>query len=215
MTAITVPVGPKDGLEASWRKAVADAINTHTTDIATLNTNVWHQAAGAPAGTGSNGQWYYDTTNDRLYVSDGAGWIIMYEPEQSYTPTLTNVTIGTGGTVTGTYRRSGGTLDLKIVLTLGTSGVLTGQVQLSTPVALGVNMRNFIHCNYHDTGVSDIEGACDGTAAAQTTVVPLVYLATGTYLAFDNVNATKPFTWGSTDILNVQGSGIRMNTPYL
>ena len=50
--------------------------------------------AGAPAGTGSDGEEYWDTTNKRLYRSDGVGWIIMAEPGQAFTPAWSGFTPG-------------------------------------------------------------------------------------------------------------------------
>lgn len=66
-------------------------------------------AAGAPAGTGTNGQEYWDTTSLRLYRSDGTGWIVMAEPNQADTTLcLTGINADGGVTSKTNYRRENG-----------------------------------------------------------------------------------------------------------
>lgn len=101
-----------------------------TTDTGTLwryNGAAWQAYFGlictsATRPTGSDGLTIYETDTDRLMQHNGTGWVIFSEPTQSYTPTSTNLTVGTGGTLTGTFKRSDGWMDLQIYAVLGSSG---------------------------------------------------------------------------------------------
>jgi hypothetical protein len=65
---------------------------------------------------------------------NSTGWVIISEPTQSYTLTATNMTVGTGGTLTGTFKRSDGWMDLQIYAVIGSSGFsVTGNPIFSLP----------------------------------------------------------------------------------
>lgn len=92
--------------------------------------------AGAPSGTGTNGVWYYDTTNDRLYVSDGGGWIIMAEPNintHSASPAPTTGAF-TGASTSFNYRRSAGFVDFNMEIDITNNGTGAGSVAFTLPV---------------------------------------------------------------------------------
>ena len=176
------------------------------------------KGAGAPSGTGVEGQQYYDTTNDRLYLSDGVGWIIMYEPWQTYTPTTTNISNGSGFTLTGAFKRSMGWIDLVIVHNLGASsaGVITAPGPTwSFPGSVTPNFRSG---NSEECG-----GSCqlnDASAAIQH-LVP--FLASGTKLeprvvitnpADQQITNTVPITIAVNDTF-VLKPRFEMSTPYL
>lgn len=170
--------------------------------------------AGAPAGTGANGDWYYDATNDRLYLSDGVGWVIMYEPLQTYVPTWANVTLGTGPTRTGEFKRCAGYCDFRVVLVLGTAGVLTGQPSFNLPTIAAQGVRSNFNVHIIDAGIQTFEGGCETTVAGSSTCTPYVTSTAAAFMSFSNINATTPMTWGVSDELDV-GGRYRMNTPYL
>lgn len=100
--------------------------------------------AGAPGGTGVNGQEYWDSTNKRLYRSDGAGWIIMAEPTiTTFAPTITSGTgtITTVGAVAFSYRRHDGWLDWFESITITTNGTGASWVRTTLPVAMNVGQN--------------------------------------------------------------------------
>ena len=83
---------------------------------------------------GYEGLLVYETDTDRLMQHNGTGWVIISEPTQSYTPTTTNITVGTGGTLTGTFKRGDGWMDLQIYAVLGSAGFsVTGNPIFSLP----------------------------------------------------------------------------------
>jgi hypothetical protein len=170
--------------------------------------------ASRPSGLG--GDWFYATDTSRLFWNDGTGWIIMSEPEQSYTPSWVNVTPGTGFLTPGTYRRSNGMLDLHILMTLGTGGALTGQPTVALPsgITSGVAPRGTLAVGSVNTGVLRTEGLCESLSAGNTVLTPYVGLTSGTYLAQTNITGTVPFTWAVGDQIEIVGR-IPMQTRYL
>lgn len=92
--------------------------------------------AGAPGGTGTKGQRYYDTTNDRLYLSDGGGWVITAEPTiTTFAPVVTTTAgvITTLGAVSMSYRRNDGWLAWNLSIAITTNGTGAGAVRFTLP----------------------------------------------------------------------------------
>jgi len=94
--------------------------------------------SGAPAGTGTNGDEYWDTAAQRLYRSDGTGWIVMAEPGQTFAPTVT----AGAGTITAfggqsfSYKRSDGWLDYWFNVIITTNGTGASSVNFTLPKAV-------------------------------------------------------------------------------
>lgn len=176
----------------------------------------YSSGAGAPTGTGLNGQEYYDNTNDRLYLSDGAGWIIMYEPEQSYTPTLTNITLG-NGTRVGKYKRSNGRCQGKIWFQLGSTSAIGTNPTISLPVAGSQSGTSFYDFDdtpvmyYDNTGLRNF-GMC--YSVSSTSLAFLAYDTSGAYAVHAVLTAAIPFTWAVNDHIFVAFDYL-MSTPYL
>lgn len=101
-----------------------------------VNYGATRNGAGAPSGVGTNGETYYDSTNLKLYKSDGTGWVIMIEPEQVFTPT---VTAGSGALTTSSatlrYNRSNGWLTYFANILITTNGTGAGAVVYTLPVS--------------------------------------------------------------------------------
>lgn len=159
--------------------------------------------------TGSNGLMIYETDLFRLSFHNGTGWVIMSEPPQVYTPTATNITAGTGGTLQGVYQRSMGYIDLQFYVVLGSSGFsVTGNPILSLPSASpalqpsttlwlmqGLSILNDATGNrwyghtYHDSfnSVGITYGASTGTPSGNTAITA------------GGITANTPFTWTTND----------------
>jgi hypothetical protein len=166
--------------------------------------------------TPSAGDMAYAQDIDTRWGHDGTDWIILDEPEQSYTPTYANVTLGTSPTRIGTYRRSNGMLDFFTRLALGTGGALTGQPTVSMPsgITLGESSRASLAVQIVDGGSNVAEGTCSSSVAGDSVLTPLVWAAGSTYLTCASLSATVPMTWAVTDQLKVSGR-IPMQTRYL
>lgn len=177
------------------------------------------KGAGAPAGTGTAGDWYYDTTNKRSYQSDGTGWIIMYEPEQTYTPTTTNLSNGTGSTLTGAFRRSVGECYVFIYMNMGTGSA--GSISAPGPSwSLPVQALN-------DESSAAVAGGCNLydanggvyylTPFLQTNlkIEPRLLTVSGTIASVQGqITNTSPITIQINDFFTLRFR-FRMNTPYL
>lgn len=170
--------------------------------------------AGAPSGTGIAGDLYYDTTNKRLYLSDGVGWIIMSEPENtSWVPTWNNVTLGTGGSKTGRYHRSDGYVDFHILLVLGTGGGFTGTLSFDLPMAHDVVHRGAINLTVFRSGVNEYQGANEAGGSGTASLTVLAFNVSGTTVTYSVVNATTPWTWVANDKVSVSGR-VKMLSKY-
>lgn len=93
---------------------------------------------GTPGGVGNKGDWNTDLTNNRVFRSDGTGWIIMGEPViNAGTPTVTSATgtITTLGARTQFYTRCNGYIDVFGSISITTNGTAAGGILVSIPVA--------------------------------------------------------------------------------
>lgn len=126
-----------------------------------------------------------------LYIYPDAAWA-------NRTPTLTNITLGTGGTNQQRYIQMGKTVMIRGSITLGTGGALTGSptVNVPTTAATVTNMIWVGAARYHDPGTRLWVGICYITSAGTT--IAFVQSQGGT----GNLSATEPFTWGNTDELS-------------
>lgn len=134
-----------------------------------------------------------------VYRWVGSTWKTVYVPWTSYTPTTTNVS---GGTVTGQWSRVGDTIHVRIVHAfIGAN--LTGQPSYGLPV------------NHVDGSIVEwLAGSCllrDSSPATEllgvlrksnvSSVAPYALAASLSFVQFDNVTPTSPFTWGSGDTI--------------
>ena len=123
----------------------------------------------------------------------------------SYTPSLTNLTLGTGGTVNGYYVQAGKFVWVDIVAVLGSSGFsVSNNPEFGLP-----NSTTF--AAHYTTNVSTVGQALvvdqvalsryQGYVRVQSSSAVAVGLAnvSGSYVATSGVTSTVPFTWGAAD----------------
>jgi hypothetical protein len=115
----------------------------------------------------------------------------------SYTPTLTNITLGTGGTSDFHYAKLGKCVFVRGIITLGTSGTVTGANTVTLPVTassdygVGVPMGMVIFTNnsaYYPGTVFSL---------STTGFRLLATNAAGTIAVTSDPTSTSPFTWAS------------------
>lgn len=174
----------------------------------------WTVAAAA-------GGFAYITATKTLYFSDGTGWIIMSEPSQSYAPTLTNISFGSGFSHAGNFQRSNGWCTVNVLTNMGatSAGVITAPGPTWTLPA-GITA--------YDPGASSfvVAGGCflyDANGAIQqltpfmqTTakMEPRLLLVSGTAAAaLQQVTNTVPITIQAGDFFNLKYH-FQMGTPY-
>jgi len=122
----------------------------------------------------------------------------------SYTPTLTNVTLG-NGTMVAAYKQIGKTVVFKIEFTFGTTTSFTSNPFFSLPItAINNNIYSYIG-NIHilDAGINNYVGLVQ--LDTTTTISPKVINASGTYATQTTISSTIPFTWGNADSFRLNG----------
>ena len=138
-------------------------------------------------------------------TTEGTDWLVDFEGRWvSYTPSTTNVTLGTGGTVTGAYTRSGKTATVRARLVLGTSGSFSGTVGISLP-ATGATLASSVYAGnatMADSGVAGYYGFV--VIGSGATTFTIVYTTTLSQVADYVGSGTRPFTWGANDNFHVQ-----------
>jgi hypothetical protein len=138
---------------------------------------------------------------DRLDIHNGTAFApaIGTGAWIAYTPTLTGITIG-NGTVTAKYSRVGKTVNVSILIVLGSTSSITGIVQVGIPLTRAANTVPNTTISFDDTNVAIWPGFAFEAASV---IQCLALLANGTYAAQAGTSATVPFTWGSGDKINV------------
>jgi hypothetical protein len=119
--------------------------------------------------------------------------------KQSYTPTLTGITIG-NGTAIGTSTRNGQMVFDEIIVTLGSTSSVTGGVVISSlPVpGLSVELMAIGSVNIHDSGTAFY--AAVAMTQSATSISIRLYTTTGAFA--DNngtISSTSPMTWAVGD----------------
>ena len=146
------------------------------------------------------------TAGDTLTAADtntylshtGSAW-------NSYTPTLTNITLG-NGTLVGDYWRAGRNIEFKVKLTFGTTTSVSGAMTVGLPVAYadGTEADIFDALMFDASASGRYPGQ---TIAISTTTVAVSAINTaGTYAVHASTSSSVPFTWTTSDVLEVSGS---------
>ena len=160
------------------------------------------------------GQHIYETDTDRRLYFDGTGWIILSEPAQAYTPTLSGVTVGTGGIVTGSYHRSDGFVDFNAYVYLGSSGFSVASAPvIGLPFAYSSG-REFevLTCLLYDNSTGGRYQAWVNANSTTTVAITCINTA-GSYAIYAAITSTTPFTWAANDAIVLAGR-YRMGSRY-
>lgn len=127
---------------------------------------------------------------------------------ETYTPTLTNLNVGSTGTVEGHYAQVGDVVVVRIIAQLGGTGISVGDARFSLPVqslsGTGYPMAGQVYLTDAGSRVYFATPFHQGTDTVRVRV-PRVF---GDYLDITNLSATVPFTW-------VAGDDIRIQAAYL
>lgn len=118
----------------------------------------------------------------------------------SYTPTLTNATVG-NGTITGSYIQPGNLVVFRARFVLGSTSTVGTDPAISIPVAaLASTSFWMMHGRLTDTGAANYDPVITGGTGS----VGLFLKGTnGIYVA---ITATVPFTWTTGDVIEVRGA---------
>jgi hypothetical protein len=125
----------------------------------------------------------------------------------SYTPTLTNLTLGTAGTVTGRAMQAGKFVFVDIVAILGTSGFSVGsnpEFSIPSGLSFGSSYTNNISSVGTALAVDQVANVrYQGYTRVQTSTTVSMGLmsVSGSSVVTAGVTSTAPFTWAAGDEL--------------
>lgn len=138
-----------------------------------------------------------------VYGSPVTDWV-------SYTPTVNNITLGTGGTITGLWRRVGDTMEFQSTIALGTGGSFSTSAGHTLPIGYSVDLNKLTSPDDNDVAV----GSATGIDISTSTYWPLVveYTAARNQIEWNSptglgaVSATVPWTWAAGDVIKSKGA---------
>ncbi len=81
-----------------------------------------------------DGDLFFNETDNTEYIRLGPDWKIFTRGMTSYTPVLSNGSIGTGGTLSGLYSVAGGWCSARAYARMGTSGFSWTDLNISLPL---------------------------------------------------------------------------------
>jgi hypothetical protein len=118
----------------------------------------------------------------------------------TWTPTLTNITVG-NGTQVARYGTSGKFVIAQYRLTFGSTTSFGGNIRFTLPIAPAYG-------GFQVFGAIADDGNATYFCAAEadpttSTVYPNVLKADSTYLSNNSIGPTTPMTWGTGDKLNI------------
>lgn len=120
----------------------------------------------------------------------------------------TNPTLG-NGTLVAKYRLMGKTLDWQVTLTFGTTtNPGTGSFQFVLPFPAKAVLAGSWYGRAYDSGAT--QGYTIDVDLNTTTIASLRCLSLTAGGADRQVNATQPFTFGATDVVIIEGTGIEL-----
>ena len=183
----------------SGTTALASDINTYLmnqTVMVFTNSAARDAALTAP----SAGMFAYLEDVDHYTIYEGAAWVKFDVIWNAWTPTLTNLTQGTGGTTSAFYARIGKTIVAQVYVTMGTTApTVGGQIGISLPVAPASTTRSL---NVGNCFIRDSVGGRSwlGTVFLSSTEAKMqVTGANLTYAYAANQSGTVPHTWAAND----------------
>jgi len=138
-----------------------------------------------------------------MSMKDEAGHNLQGLAYDNYTPTLTNLNVGSTGAVnTARYVRIGDVVHVEIFITLGGTGISVGDVRIQLPFnpAFGTNSPAAGECLFVESGVGIYKGALN--FAGNVLHVRRLNVS-GSNVTIANLSSTTPFTWGAGDSIRI------------
>lgn len=148
--------------------------------------------------TPTEGMVAYLQNANKVTIYDGSVWRVIDLTNQTYTPTWTNVTVGTSPTIVTRYHQIGRWVFGLVALTLGTGGSVSGLIGISTPTPLSGTSASGL-------GESVIAGTTYITNWRSSTNRFDVYAqnASGTYVTRTATSGTIPGTYAAGSTITI------------
>jgi len=155
------------------------------------------------------GQQIYETDTSKSLIYNGTAWVQTENlgAWTTYTPTLTNIAVGTGGQAKneGRYIRLGSLVMFEIQIALGTSGGSVSGVIGATlpPITQQAAGHHSFSARMRDAGTAIFDTLTDNSTIGRVEVYALS--ASGTYASGATTSSTVPFTWAANDEVFIWG----------
>jgi hypothetical protein len=175
--------------------------------VATLASgdNLVYTADGQFQVLDANGNLKVSALSLPLAVASGGTGVTSLTPG-SYSPTLTNITIG-NGSVTGSFVQIGNIVFWQVLITFGTTTSLGAVPRVSVPVPASVNVYGPV-MSTHSYAVDSSSGTSYfiGVVGTSTTDMLLVTFSSTSALSGNQpITSTVPFTWATGDTIQLGG----------
>jgi len=142
---------------------------------------------------------YFETDTFERWLRTGGAWVLQSKPLTTFTPSWTNLTLGSGGTTDyAKYSVTNGWVDLALSVTLGTSPTV-GDITLALPVNTSLPSASPIG---KSTLVDDSAGAIgrfDAPAYVSTTSAVRLVRTDQADGRMQVLSTTTPFVWALSD----------------
>ena len=164
-------------------------------------------ARSAAIATPTEGMLAVTTDNDEIDYYNGSAWVpaLPVGAWYSYTPTFNNFTLN-NGTIAFAYTQIGKTVHVRGLITLGSTSVMGSNMDISLPVTASASAAGLVvgSAVLGDTGTARYLAMT--TLDTTTRFVLFTMLASGTYVSRTGLASNVPFTWASTDNVQIQAT---------
>lgn len=184
-TAHAVQIGPTDG--RNLRVGIFDVMSVLNGAAAVLHLNRLGGDVQINSGAGGGRAWHVGN--------------LPITRTSSYTPTLTNGTVG-NGTLNFRYAQSGSLVVVTGIFTLGTTSAITGDLQFGMPPGISAVGDAFGVARFNDADGSTYMGTAQVFNGGNI-IYARAQEASATYLRLANLSAATPFTWTSGDLIRL------------
>ena len=156
------------------------------------------------------GQAIYQVDTNQYLIWNGTAWAYNATPQTteigawtSFTPSWVNLTPGNGVAVAA-YSQVNKLLFVRVKFTWGTTTSCGDPVRMTLPASFtqDTHQDGVGWCNIGDTGIAGYAGYIGVISATQVGL--LVLNTASTYAVGNNVNSTRPHTFGSTDTMTFE-----------
>lgn len=113
--------------------ATASDVNTYLMDQSVM-TFATPAARNTAIPTPTEGMVTFQASNDHLTIYNGTDWIPYDTTWTTYTPTINNVTLGSGSTTSAAYAQIGKTVIVQFYFALGSTTTINGDINFSLPI---------------------------------------------------------------------------------
>jgi len=121
----------------------------------------------------------------------------------TWTPTISNLTIG-NGTITARYARVGNTVNFSLKVLFGSTTSISGSPYFTLPINAASTASMFM--TIIDAGVANYYGGAGIYSFDFSQCFPDAINSSGTYASNAGITATVPFTWGNGDYYHISGT---------